>query len=151
MQKLQNQQAVNTGFLQYTTANKQNTANTSASQYAQLSSNVSTNVDTVTNILNASIAEDLKKSFYNQNLIYNTMESCHQISEQDIASIEAPLATAGMQPQGYIVQSPEPYQVPHQAVLLLNQGAAATGPLLPLVPLPTKLIYKVITILQLKQ
>ena len=52
VQKLQNQQAVNTGLLQRTAANVQNTANTSAAHQAQLSNNVSSQLDNITKILN---------------------------------------------------------------------------------------------------
>ena len=80
VQKLQKQQAVNTGLLQRTATDIQNTANTSAANQAQLSSSVSMQLDNITKILNnkfAHIDGDFKKSFYNQNIIYNTMESCH--------------------------------------------------------------------------
>ena len=72
MQKLQNQQAVNTGLLQQTATNVQNTGNTSTAHEAQLSNSVTNQLDNFTKILNinfACIDEDLKKSFYNQNLI----------------------------------------------------------------------------------
>ena len=58
----------------------QNIANTSAAQQLQLSTSVTSQLDNITKILNTnfnSSEEDLKKSFYNQNLIYNTMESRH--------------------------------------------------------------------------
>ena len=92
VQKLQNQQAVNTGLLQGTATDVQNTANTAAAHQAQLSGSVSSQLDNITKILNTNFARidgDLKKSFYNQNLIYNTMQSRHQTSEQRFASIEA--------------------------------------------------------------
>ena len=84
MQKLQNQQAANTGLLQCTATDMQNTANTSAGHQVQVSSSVCSQLDNITKILNTNfvgIDADLKKSFYNQNLIYNTLESCHQKSE----------------------------------------------------------------------
>ena len=110
--KLQNQQAVNTGLLQHTAANVQNTASTFAAHQVQLSRSVSSQLDNITQILNTNFARidgDLKKSFCNQNLIYNTMESCHQKSERRFASIEAQLARLGMNPQAPIVQSPQPH------------------------------------------
>ena len=78
VQKLQNQQAVNTGILQRTATDMQNTGNTSAADQAQLSSSVSSQLDNIPKILNANfgrIGADLKKSFCNQNLINNRMES----------------------------------------------------------------------------
>ena len=84
VQKLQNQQAVNTWQLQHTAADTQNTANTSAAYQAQLSSSVSSHLDNISKILNTNfpcIDGDLKKSFYNQKFIYNTMKSRHQKSE----------------------------------------------------------------------
>ena len=81
LQKLQNRQAVNTGLLQRTAANVQNTANTSSAHQAQLSSSVSSQLDNITKIRNTNFARidgDLKKSFYNQNLIYNITETRHQ-------------------------------------------------------------------------
>ena len=77
--KLQNQQAVNIWLLQRTAADMPNTADTSAAHQAQLPSSVSSQLDNITKILNTNFTRidgDLKKSFYNQNLIYNTMESC---------------------------------------------------------------------------
>ena len=144
VQKLQNQQAVNTGLLQRTTADVQNTANTSPAYQAQLSSSVSSQLDNITKILNTNFVrkdEDPKKSFYNQNLIYNTMESRHQIFEQRFASIEAPLARLGMNLQAPIVQSPQPHQVQYQALPLLEQGAATAGPPPPPVPPPSRHVY----------
>ena len=80
---LQNQQAVNTGLLQCTAADRLNTANTYTAHQAQLSSSVSSQLDNMIKILNTNfvgIDGDLKKSFYNQNVIYNTVESCCQKS-----------------------------------------------------------------------
>ena len=114
VQKLQNQQAVNTGLLQHTAANVQNTANTSAAHRAQLFNSVTSQLDNIMKILNTNLARidgDHKKSFYNQNLIYNTIESCHQKVEQWFASIKAHLASLGMNPQASIVQSPQPHWV----------------------------------------
>ena len=85
MQKLQNQQAVNTRLLQHTTANMQNTANSSSVYQAQLSSSVSSQLDNITEIHNINfnhINKNLKKSFYNQSLMYNMLETCHLASEQ---------------------------------------------------------------------
>ena len=146
VQKLQNQQAVNTGLLQRTATNVQNTAYNSAAIQARLSSSVSSQLDNFTKILNINFAGpdgDLKKSFYNWNLTYNTMESRHQKSEQRFASIEAQLARLEMNPQAPIVQSPRPHQVQYQAVTLLEQGAAAAGPRPPPVSPPSKYIYNV--------
>ena len=73
-------------------ANVQNMANTSVVQQAQFSSSISSQLDNITKILNsnfANIDKYLKKSFHNQNLIYNTMETRHQALEQRFASIEA--------------------------------------------------------------
>ena len=101
VQKLQNQQAVNTGLLQRTAADVQNTANTSAAHQAQLSSSVSSQLNNITKILNTNfrrIDGDLKKSFHNQNLIYNTIESRHQESEQRLVSIDAHLARLVINP-----------------------------------------------------
>ena len=81
VQKLQNQQAVNTGLLQRATADVQNTANTTTAHQAQLSGSVNSQLDNITKILNTNFARidgDLKKSFYNQNLIYNITETRHQ-------------------------------------------------------------------------
>ena len=144
VQKLQNQQAVNTGLLQRTAANVQNTANTSTAHQAQLSTGVSNQLDNITKILNTNfrhIDGDLKKSFNNQNLIYNTMESRHQKSEQRFASIEAQLARLGINPQAPIVQSPQPHPVQYQVVPLLEQGAAAAGPPPAPVPPPSRHVY----------
>ena len=112
VQKLQNQQAVNTGLLQRTAADVQNTANTSTAHQAQLSSSFSNQLHKITKILNTNfthIDNDLKKSFYHQNLIYYTMESHHQKSEQRFASIEARLARLGRHPQAPLVLSPQPH------------------------------------------
>ena len=71
-QKLQNQQAVNTGLRQRTAADVQNTANTSAAHQTQLSSNISSQLDNITKMLNTNFAcidGDLKNYFDNQNLI----------------------------------------------------------------------------------
>ena len=144
VQKLQNQQAVNTGLLPRTAADVQNTANTSAAHQAQLSSSVSIQLDNITKILNTNftrIDRDLKTSFYNQNLIYNTMESRHQKSEQRFASIKAQLARVGLNPQAPTVQSLQPHRVQYQAVPLLEQGAAAAVPPPPPVPPPSRHVY----------
>ena len=144
MQKLLNQQAVNTGLLQCTAADVQNTANTSAAHQAQLSSSVSSQLDNITKILNTNFVRingDLKKSFYNQNLIYNTMEFRHQKSKQRFLSIEAQLARLGMNPQAPIVLSSQPHRAQYQAVPLLEQGAAAAGPPPPPVPPPSRHVY----------
>ena len=78
VQQLQYQQAVNTGLVQRTAGDVQNTAITSAAHQAQLSSRVSSQLGNITQILNTNCARidgDLMKSFYNQNLTYNCMES----------------------------------------------------------------------------
>lgn len=82
----------------------------------------------------ACIDDDHKKSFCNQNLIYNRMESCYQKSEPHFTSIEAQLARLGIQPQAPIVQFPHPYRVQYQAIPLLAQEAAIAGPPPPQVP-----------------
>ena len=48
VQKLQDQWVVNTGLLQHTATNVQNTANTSVAHQAQLSSSVSSQLDNIT-------------------------------------------------------------------------------------------------------
>ena len=123
VQKLQNQKAVNTGLLQRTAADVQNTANISVAHQAQLSTSVSCRQDSITEILNTNIAlldGDLKKSFYNQKLIYSTMESCHQKSKQWFARINVQLARLGMNSQAPLIQSPQPHRVQYQAVPLLE-------------------------------
>ena len=118
-------------------ADVQNTANTSSAHQAQLSSSVSSQLDNITKILNTNFGRidgDVKKSFYNQNLIYNTMESHHQKSKQCLASIEAQLARLGMNLEALIVQSPQPQRIKYQAVPLLEQGAATAGPPPPVPP-----------------
>ena len=75
--------------------------------------------------------------------MYNTMETHHLASEQCFASIEAQLASFGMNLEAFIVQSQQPYQVQHQAVPILEQGAAAAGLPPPSVPLPSRYIYNV--------
>ena len=124
----------------------QNTAYTSTAHQAQLSRSVSSQLDNITNILNTNflrIDGDLKKSFYNQNLIYNTIESRLQKSEQRFASIEGQLARLGMDPQAPILQSPQPYRIQYQAVPLLERGAAAGGPPPPPVLPPSGHVYHV--------
>ena len=121
-QKRYNQQVVNTVLLQRTAAELQNTANTSAAHQAQWSSSVSSQLDNITKILNTNFTgtdKVLENLFYNQNLIYNTMESFHQKSEQRFATIEGQLARLGMNSQAPIVQSPQPHRVQYQAVPLL--------------------------------
>ena len=140
------QQAANTGLLQRTTANVQNSANTSAAYQAQLSSSVSSQLDNITKILKINfnyIDEDLKKSFYNQNLMCNMIETYYLASEQQFASMEGQLAGLGMNSQAPTVQSPQPHQVQYQAVPRLEQGAAAAGPPPPPVPLPSRHVYNV--------
>ena len=91
VQKLQKWQAVNTGLLPRTGADLHNTANTTIAHQEQLSSSVSSQLNDITKILNTNFGRidgDLKKSFYNQNLIYNTMESYHQKSKQQFTSIK---------------------------------------------------------------
>ena len=63
----------------------QNTANTSTTQHAQLSSNLSSQLDNITKILNTNFAcidEDMKRFFCNQKLIYNTIQTRQLASEQ---------------------------------------------------------------------
>ena len=114
VQKFQNQLVVKTELLQCTAANAQNTSNTSATQWTQLSSSVSRQLDNITKVLNINfdcINQKLKKSFYNQNIMYNTMETCHLNTEQRFASVEAHLAKLGTQTQSCVVQSPQRYPV----------------------------------------
>ena len=144
VQKIPNQQAVNTGLLQRTAADVPNTANTSVAHQAQLSISVSSQLDNITKILTTTFAcidGDLKKSFHNQNLIYNTVESRHQKSKQRFASIEAQLARLGMNSQATIVQSTLPQRIKYQAVPLLEQVAGAAGPSPPPGPPPTRHVY----------
>ena len=71
VQRVQNQEAVNTGLLQYTPANVQHTANTYATQHTPSSSNVSSQLDNMIEILNTNfpcIDEDLKIYFPYQNI-----------------------------------------------------------------------------------
>ena len=110
LQKLQIQQAVNTGLLLRTVANMQNTAQNSVQYLIQLSSSLSSQLTNVTKILNSNfeyVDGDLKKSFYNQNLISNTMESRHQKSEKRFTTIKEELAKLWMNPQAPIVQYPQ--------------------------------------------
>ena len=86
--------------------NVQNTTNTTSSQYVQLSNDVSTRLYAITNILNSNftcINTYLKRLFYNQNLIYNTREACHQRLEEQIANIKTQLKRLRIQPQTTIV------------------------------------------------
>ena len=71
------------------------------------------------------------------------MESCHWKSELHLSSTEAQVARIGMELQDGIVHSPQPYRVPYQAVLLLEQGTAAAGFRLPPVPLVSKQLYNI--------
>ena len=124
----------------------QNTANTSATHQVQLSSNVCCQLDNLIKIRNTHfncIDEDLKKSFYHQNLMYNAMETSHLVSEQCLASIEAQLARPGMKPQAPIVQTCQAYCIQHQAVPLQEQGAAAAGPPPPPVPPLSRHVYNI--------
>ena len=85
VEKLKNQLAVNIGILQRTAAYVRHIANTSVANQAQLFIRVNSQQDNVTKILNTNFMRvdgDLKKSLNNQNLIYNTIESCHQKVEQ---------------------------------------------------------------------
>ena len=144
VQNLQNQQAVNRGLLQCTAADMQNTANTFAAHQVQWSSSISSQLDNITKILNTNFVHidgDRKKSFCNQNFIYNTMESRNQKSKQRFASIDAQLARLEMNAQTPIVQFPLPYWVQYQAVPLLEQGAATAGPLPPPIPPRSRHVY----------
>ena len=125
----------------------QNTAIISSAHQAQLSSSIRSQLNNIIKILITNftwIDGDFKKSFYNQNLIYITMESHHQKFEQPFAHIEAQLAKLGMNPQAPIVQSPQPHWVQCHAVPPLEQGAAAPEPPLLPVPAPLRHLYNVI-------
>ena len=77
------------------TANVSNTANTSATQQAQLSSSISSQLENITKFLNINvnyINKGLKKCFYNQNIICNTMEARHLNFEQQVVSIKEQVA-----------------------------------------------------------
>ena len=71
------------------------------------------------------------------------MEASHVASEQVFASIGRQLARLVMQPRAPFMQSPEPYQVSHHAVLLLKQGAPTVGSRPPPVPPPLTHVYNV--------
>ena len=89
-QKLQNQHAVNIALLKYTASNVQNIPDTSATYLVQLSSNVSSELDNIRKILNTNynpIDKDIKKSYYNQNHTYNTVETSNLTSKQQFTSI----------------------------------------------------------------
>ena len=78
LQKLQNQQAVNTRLLQPTATNVRNKADTSTAYQAQSFSSLSHQLDKITKILNINFKrmdKDPKKSFYKQNLMCNTIET----------------------------------------------------------------------------
>ena len=60
---------------------------------------MSRQLDNITKILNTNfspIDKDFKKSIYNQNHIYNKMETWHQALEQRFASIKAQLTRLEM-------------------------------------------------------
>ena len=71
------------------------------------------------------------------------MDTRHLASEERISSIEAQLAMPGMQPQALMVQSTQPDCIQHQAVLLLEQGTAATGLQPPPVPPLLRHVYNI--------
>ena len=124
----------------------QNTANTATAHQAQVSSSVSSQLDNITEIRNTSfngLNEDLRKSFYNQNLMQDTMETCYLASGQRFASIEEQLARLGMNPQAPIVQSLPSCSIQYQAVLLQEQGGTAAGPPPPPVPPPSRHVYNI--------
>ena len=133
-------------MLYHTVTNIQNTANTSAARQAQLFSNISSQLDNISKILNTNldcIDEYLTKSCYNQNLMHDMMKTCHVVLEQWFASIKAQLARLEMNPQAPIVPSPQPHRVQYQAVLLLEPRAATTGPPPLSVPPLSRHIYNV--------
>ena len=146
VQKLQKQQAVNTGLLQHTAANVQNIANNSPAHQVQLSSSVCNQLDNITKILKANFAlidEDLKKPFYNKKLIHKIMETYNLAFEQRFTGIEAQLVRLRMQAETPIVQSSQLPGVQHYILLLLEQEAAAAQP--PPLPVPplSRHIYSV--------
>ena len=71
------------------------------------------------------------------------METCHQDSEEQFASMEAQLARLGIRLQGLLVQSLQAQQIRLQPILWLEQGAATAVPLLPAVQLPSRHVYNI--------
>ena len=83
VKKLQHQQAVNIELLQRNAGNVQHAATPLPANMCNQSSNLTIKLNAIINILNINfvlIDNDLSKSFYNQNVIYNTMETSHQNS-----------------------------------------------------------------------
>lgn len=137
VQRLQLQQASVTSLAQQTAANVQNTANQATSQNTQLADVISRKLDEINLSLDHGfrrIDGDLSKSFYNQNILLNTMNNRHQEYSERFTRIEASLARLGVQPQAPPVQSPQPHRQQHQAVQLLEQGVAAAPPAPPVPP-----------------
>jgi hypothetical protein len=137
LQRIRSQQAQDTGLLQRTAANVQNTANAATAQNTQLATGISQQLADIANIMNTGfgkINEDLRRSFVNQNTLYNTMERRHQEYEQRFTRMEEQLARLQVQPH-----SPQPRNQRQHAVHLLEQ-AAANGPPLPPVPPPSRFI-----------
>lgn len=138
LQRIKDQQVQDTGLLQRTAANVQNTANTATAQNAQLATGISEQLADIANLMNtgfARINEDLRKSFVNQNTLYNTMERRHRGYEQRFTQIEQQLARLQVQPH-----SPQPRTQGQRTVHLLEQAAATAGVPPPPVPPPSRSI-----------
>ena len=94
MQKHLNPQVINIELLLCTAAKVYNIANPFHSQHSEPSSDVSTKLYIIRHILNSNLTyidEDRKKSFYNQNLIHNLIETCQENSEEQFASMKVQL------------------------------------------------------------
>ena len=131
----------------------QNTVNTSASQQVQLSSSIGSQLDNIIKSLNTNfddIDKDLKKSFYDPKLIYNTVETRHLALEHRFASIKVQVVRLGMQPLASIVQSPQPCHIQQQPIPLPKQGATAVEPPPPPVLPTSRYVHNVILSLLLK-
>ena len=121
LQRIRNQQATNTGLLQRTAADVQNTANTASTLNQQLSTSIRDQLNDIKNIIQNRfnrVDEDLDRAFQNQTTLHNTMERRHQESErrhmeyQDrFTGIENSLAGLNIQPH-----SPRPCSYREQAV-----------------------------------
>ena len=108
----------------------------STNKNTQLASSISSLLDIITNILNNKVAciyEDLQKSRYKQNLIYNIMETHYQNLDKQFSSIEAQLVKLSIQPQTLTKQSPQQSQIQYQPVARLEQVATGVGQEPPLV------------------
>src|SRR5437868_6526956 len=126
VQRIEDQHNTNTGLLQRTAANVQNTANTAASETAHLSTSVSQQLTQIQNLVTAGFAQvnkDLRKSFHNQNVMYRLAEDRHQEYNELFQRMEKQLAALGVQQR-----SPQPRRIQQQAVPLLEQAAAAAAP-----------------------